>query len=154
MYVDDPAAEKPDRLWTFVVLSKQTSIISHPHPLPATCSYTLYKFTIVSKPHVVCVGGSQAGWRSSHKAKETADMNTSIHIRLHTVNLFSFLLGRVCTSSIRSYGDSWGTPSEICVSMGNSFNLQWVDKQQHCALRSVNTLPSGIGEPIHFIKLY
>lgn len=31
-----------------------------------------------------------------NKAKETADMNTSIHIRPHTVNLFSFLLRCVC----------------------------------------------------------
>lgn len=42
----------------------------------------------------------------------------------------------------------------MCVSTGNSFNLQCVDKQQHYALRSVNTSPLGIGEPIHFIKLY
>lgn len=86
------------KLYFMVLKSLHFLVLSSGHIL----LYNIYccirvhsNLTVVSNPCVDCVGGSEGRMaiiRACDKAEETADMNTSIYIRLLTVNLFSFLL--------------------------------------------------------------
>lgn len=150
MYVDDADL---DFFFLKGFLNKQqewfnTDILpSSLPPIHPICS-------LLSQTPEFCVGGSEAGWRSSERVMEPKRQLTCTH---------QYTLGFTLWTCLASFSDACAPVESamarwyktICVPVRSCFILQWVDKQQHCTRRSANTLLSAIGcENPSPIKLY
>lgn len=124
----------------------------------ATSSFTLYKFTVVLKPHVVCVGGSQAGWRSSERVTKPERQLTWTHQYTLVFTLWTCLASCsywIFHSKVRSPTRLscdvivlrkmflWLKSIKICVSMRDCFILRvhWDQLIHYRWALSVKTSP-------------